>query len=138
MPTETRRRAEGFTGDDLTQCTGAARGGSGTVLCMTTRTVPLLAAAALAAAVVPAHGAGLPKTNKCGTVVTKNGAKAQYIRAYKVNCTTAKAVAQRATGKTSYATSSFACRKTGPTYLCTKAGSKQTVVFTYKKASGRA
>jgi hypothetical protein len=102
---------------------------------MTTRTVPLLAAAALAVAAVPAHGAGLPKTNKCGTVALKNGGKAQYIRAYKIGCTTAKAVAGRASGKTSFVASRFTCRKTSTTYLCSKAGSKQTIVFTYKKPS---
>lgn len=105
---------------------------------MTTRTVPLLAAAALAAAAVsvPAHAAGIPKTNKCGTIATKNGGKAQYIRAYKVGCKTAKTVAGRANGK-AYAASSFSCRPTGPLYLCTKRGSKQTVVFAYKKPKKR-
>jgi hypothetical protein len=116
---------------------GAAPARSGTVLCMTTRTVSLLTAAALSTAVatVPAHGAGLPKTNKCGTVALENGGKARYIRAYKVGCTTAKAVAGRANGKTSFVASRFTCRKTGTTYLCSKAGSKQTVVFNYKKPS---
>ncbi|HET6509350.1 MAG TPA: hypothetical protein VFG42_21310 [Baekduia sp.] len=101
---------------------------------MTTRTaVPLLAAAALAVAAVPAHGAGIPKTNKCGTVDTRNGGKAQYIRGFKVDCKTAKAVAGKANGKVSFKASGFTCRLTGKTYLCGRSGSKQTVVFTYKK-----
>jgi hypothetical protein len=103
---------------------------------MTTRTVPLVAAVAAAVAVaVPAHGAGIPKTNSCGTTATKNGGKAQYIRAYKVGCSTAKAVAGRVSGKKTFTALRFTCRATGPTYLCSKAGSKQTIVFTYKKPS---
>lgn len=101
---------------------------------MTTRTaVPLLASAVLAVAVVPAQGAGIPKTNSCGTVTTKNGGKAKYIRSYKVGCTTAKAVAGRASGKRTFSASGFKCLSVGATYLCSKAGTKQTVVFTYKK-----
>jgi hypothetical protein len=103
---------------------------------MTTRTaVPFLAAAALASAVavMPVQAAGIPKTNKCGTVATASGGKAQYIRAYKTTCTVAKTVAGRATGKKSFTANKFACRLTSTTYLCTKAGTKQTIVFTYKK-----
>jgi hypothetical protein len=104
---------------------------------MTTRSRSLVAATTVAAALaatVPVHAAGIPKTNKCGNVATSNGAKAQYIRAYKVGCKTAKAVARRANGKKSFTASRFTCQKTGPTYLCTKPKSKSTIVFTYKKS----
>jgi hypothetical protein len=102
---------------------------------MTTRTVSLLTAAALSTAVaaVPAHGAGLPKTNKCGTVALKSGGKAQYIRAYKVSCTVAKSVAGRANGKRSYKANRYTCMLTTRTYLCVKSGVKGSIVFTYKK-----
>jgi hypothetical protein len=110
---------------------------------MTIRAASLMTAAALAAtttagvAATGAGAAGIPKTNSCGTVATKNGGTAKYIRAYKVSCPTAKAVAGRANGKP-YSASRFSCRATGPTYLCSKAGSKQTIVFTYKRRSRKA
>jgi hypothetical protein len=105
---------------------------------MTTRTVPLLAAVAVLAGAVPtALAAPLPpgnKTVKCGTINTSNGGKARYIRANKLACTKAKAVARRANGK-AYKSSGFSCITNGSTYLCTKSGSKQTVAFQYKKPS---
>lgn len=105
---------------------------------MTSRTVSLLVAGALVGgAAVPAQGASIPKTNNCGTIATANGGKAKYIRSFKVKCTTAKTVARKARGK-AYKASGFACRVVGPTYLCSKAGTKQTVVFTYKKPGKRA
>lgn len=99
----------------------------------------LLATVVLTAAVVaaPAGAGTIPKTNNCGTIATQNGGKAKYIRAYKIGCTTAKAVAGRANGKT-FTASRFTCRRSGPTYLCTKAKSKQTIVFTYAKPARRA
>jgi hypothetical protein len=104
---------------------------------MTTRTVPLLAAAALAASVGTATavaaappGAG---TTKCGNVATNNGGKARYIRAKKVPCATAKAVARRASGK-AYRTSGYSCAPSSGIYLCAK-GKSQRVVFQYKKPS---
>jgi hypothetical protein len=102
---------------------------------MTTRIVPpLLTAAAVAATVaVPVHAAGIPKTNKCGTVATKNGGKAQYIRAYKIGCKSAKAIVRHASGKKTFKANRFTCRMTGPTYLCSKPKSKSTIVFMYKK-----
>lgn len=101
---------------------------------MTSRTGSLLAAVVLTAVVAaPAQGAGIPKTNSCGTVATKNGGKARYIRSYKIGCKTAKAVAGKANGKKSFTASRFTCRLSAPTYLCTKAASKQTIVFTYRK-----
>lgn len=102
---------------------------------MRIRIVSLMTGAAFAVtlAVVPAQAAGLPKTNKCGTVATNNGGKAQYIRGYKIGCVTAKAVAKRAAGKKSFTASRFTCQAIGATYLCTKPKSKSTIVFTYKK-----
>lgn len=103
---------------------------------MTTRTAaPFLAAAALAVAAVPAlaPAAGIPKTNNCGTIATSNGGKAQYIRAYKVGCTTAKAVARRASSRKTYSASGFTCQVSGWTFLCRKGGNKRAIVFTYKK-----
>lgn len=106
---------------------------------MRLRTRSLLATVALAAAAVaaPAGAGTIPKTNDCGTIATQNGGKAKYIRSYKIGCTTAKAVAGRANGKT-FTANRFTCRRTGPTYLCTKPKSKQTIVFTYKKPAARA
>lgn len=105
---------------------------------MTTRTAPLLAAAALLAASTTAFAASPPpgaqNTKKCGTVTTKNGGKARYIRTNKLACTTGKAVARKATGK-AYRASGFTCTPVSGTYLCTKSGSKSTVVFQYKKPS---
>jgi hypothetical protein len=102
---------------------------------MTTRTVPLLAAVALAASVGTATavaatppGAG---TAKCGTIATNNGGQARYIRANKATCTRAKAVARRANGK-AYRTSGFSCVASSGIYLCSK-GKSQRVVFQYKK-----
>lgn len=105
---------------------------------MTTRSRSLVAATTIAAALaaaVPVQGAGIPKTNSCGTIATSNGGKARYIRAYKVGCVTAKSVARRAAGKKSYTASRFTCRLIGATYLCTKpkSKSKPAIVFTYKK-----
>ena len=101
---------------------------------MTTRAVPLLAAAALLAASTTALAASPPpgaqNTKKCGTVTTKNGGKARYIRASKTPCSTAKAVAAKANGK-AYRTSGFSCTRISSTYLC-KSG-KRAVVFQYKK-----
>jgi hypothetical protein len=107
---------------------------------MTTRTVPLLAAAALLAASSTAFATSPPpgaqNTKKCGNVATRNGGKARYIRASKTNCTTAKAVAKRANGKT-YRSNGFGCTLIGNTYLCTKKSGKTSysVVFQYKKPS---
>jgi hypothetical protein len=104
---------------------------------MTTRSRSLVAATTVAAALaaaVPVHAAGIPKTNKCSSVATSNGGKAQYIRSYKIGCTTAKAVARRANGKKSFTASRFTCQKTGQTYLCIKAKTRATIVFTYKKS----
>jgi hypothetical protein len=105
---------------------------------MTTRAVPLLAAAALLAASTTALAAppppGAQSTKKCGDVATKNGGKARYIRASKVDCTTAKAVAAKANGK-GYRASGFSCAKySAGLYMCTKSG-KRNVVFQYKKPS---
>jgi hypothetical protein len=105
---------------------------------MTTRTVPLLAAVAVLAGAVPTALAATPppgnKTVKCGNANTANGGKARYIRANKVACTKAKAIARRANGK-AYKTSGFSCITSSGIYLCTKSGSKQTVAFQYKKPS---
>ena len=104
---------------------------------MTTRIAPLLAAAALLAASTTAFAASPPpgaqNTKKCGNVATTNGGKARYIRASKTNCTTAKAVAKRANGR-SYVASGFRCNLTAGIYLCGKSG-KRSVVFQYKRPS---
>ncbi|WP_445150427.1 hypothetical protein [Baekduia sp. Peel2402] len=101
---------------------------------MTTRIVPLLAAAALLAASTTAFAAKVPpgaeNTKKCGNVATSNGGKAKYIRASKVSCTTAKAVAKRAKGK-SYSANGFGCTFVSGIYLCKKGTG--SVAFQYKK-----
>lgn len=102
---------------------------------MTTRTVPILAAAAaLLAASTTAFAAtpppGAQNTKKCGNVATSNGGKAQYIRASKISCTTAKAVAKRAKGK-NYSANGFGCTFYSGIYRCQKG--KGTLAFQYKK-----
>jgi hypothetical protein len=97
----------------------------------------MLAAAALAVAAVPAlaPAASVPKANHCGTIATSNGGKAQYIQAYRIGCTTAKAVARRANGRKTYVASGFTCKVSGWTFLCRKDANKRAIVFTYKKPS---
>jgi len=101
---------------------------------MTTRIAPLLAAAALLAACTTAFAAKVPpgaeNTKKCGNVATSNGGKAQYIRASKVSCTTAKTVAKRAKGK-NYSANGFGCTFYTGIYRCQKG--KGAVAFQYKK-----
>ncbi len=102
---------------------------------MTTRNVPLLAAALLSAAAisVPAAAQGATQARQCGSAKTANGGRAQQIKAQKTTCKTARAVARRANGKRSYKASGFSCRSAGPVYSCFKAGTTQAVLFAYKK-----
>jgi hypothetical protein len=94
--------------------------------------------ALLAATAALGLGAAGPATaassKKCGNIATSNGGKALSIRATKISCTSAKAIAKRAKGKT-YKASGYTCRNISGLYLCTKAGTSRSVAFAYRQPS---
>jgi hypothetical protein len=105
---------------------------------MTTRTLPLVAAAICAAVVAVPPGAGAVSSTKghqCGGLTANNGAQVKFIVATRIGCTTGKAVARRASGKPSYKAFGFVCHSFGPSYICTKTKQRAVIAFGYKKRS---
>jgi hypothetical protein len=103
-----------------------------TTTTVTTTTALIAATAALALGAAGPVAAAAP--TKCGNVKTRNGGKAMYIKAQKISCTSARAIAKKANGKT-YKSSGFTCRALAGLYGCSKAGTTKSVGFSYRKPS---
>jgi hypothetical protein len=104
----------------------------------TTTTTVKTTTALLAATAALGLGAAGPATaapsKRCGNVATSNGGKALAVRANKLSCASAKAIAKRANGKT-YKSSGYTCRELAGLYSCTKPGTSRSVSFGYRQPS---
>ena len=108
----------------------------------TLRSLTVLIATGALLSAPPLVGAGdpeEPEAKKCGSIKTRNGGRAKWVRAIAVGCRTARRTARRASGRR-YRAFRFECRPTrrrgirGKVYGCGRAvrGRGQGIGFVYR------